>query len=265
MTDDLLKVEDLSVGYLAPDAVIFLALEEISFSLSAGEIMGIMGESGAGKTTLGLALMGLHRPGAIRLRGEITFDGSKLSGLEESSLCRIRGSGLGMIFQDARGSLDPSMPVLKQVEELIRMYGGGAQSEVREEALVLLGGMGITPDILEMAPFAHQLSGGLCQRAAIAMALACKPSVLIADEPTSSLDTVTQGGIVSLLLKERENRGLAIIFISHDLPLVASFADNILVLSHGRIMEQNTAENILNNPRSEYTRKLLSSWQKLTA
>jgi len=264
-TGAALTVKGLSVRYRKTDPASPPALEKINFSLAPGEIMGIIGESGAGKTTLGLSLMKLHPPGLVQVEGEILFRGNNLLDLNEPEMNRLRGSGIGMIFQDARGSLDPALPVIRQVARSISHHRGKPKNDAMETAGATLSEMGVSPEILREAPFPHQLSGGLCQRAAIAAALACQPTILIADEPTSSLDTVSQARIVNLLQRERKARGLSIILISHDLPLVASAADNILVLSHGRVVEQGPARSIIETPQSDYTQSLLSSWRHLIA
>lgn len=263
MSGPVLSVSDLSINYNA--SALEPAIEGITFFLNAGEVLGIVGESGAGKTTLGLALLGLLDRRRTAQSGEIRFQGDDLAGMDKAARNRMRGAGAGMIFQDARGSLDPAMPVSRQVQSLIKRHKDVNKRQAAAQAAALLDEVGINDANLRQAPYPFQLSGGLCQRAAIAAALACGPALLIADEPTSSLDTVTQARIVSLLQKERRERGLAVIFISHDLPLVASFADSILVLSQGKQMEQGPVSQVLMHPRSTYTNELISLWQKLSA
>lgn len=261
MSDALLSVCGLSVRFRDQSAG--AAVSNVSFELRPGSVFGIIGESGAGKSSLALALMGLQDRRQVEVSGEVRFRGTNLLDLNESKLCKVRGSGIGMIFQDSMGALDPSMKVIDQLAEVIRMDQEISRSESRRLAVQQLKLVGIGEDLLTAAPHAYQLSGGLCQRAMIAMALACNPDVLIADEPTSSLDLRLQAQIIALLNEQRRATGLSIVFISHDLALVSRVADDIMVLHEGVSVESGKCSEILNNPSHAYTKGLIGIWKQL--
>lgn len=259
MNETLLRVLDLTVTHRNTNSS-RPAVNRVSFDLSQGSTLGIVGESGAGKSSLALALMGLHDSRRVQVSGSLLFRNTDLLKLSEEEYCRVRGAGLGMIFQDSTGALDPSMRVEDQLAAAIRMHADPGRQKARELARSRLSEVGITKDILDGAPYAYQLSGGLCQRAMIAMALACDPDVLIADEPTSSLDVTLQSQIIALLTARQKETGLAIVFISHDLALVSLFADDVLVLHKGETVEQGKCSEVLANPGHPYTRSLISAW-----
>ena len=225
--------------------------------------LGVIGESGAGKTTLALALAALIEPAWAEVSGEVIFEGRNLLAQKERDLCLIRGAGIGMVFQDATGSLDPSVPVIKQVAEAIMFQRDWNKSKAAalEKAGRFLADMGLSPELLASAPYSYQLSGGLCQRAMIAAALACRPLLLLADEPTSSLDTTIQAQIIGLLKEKQRSSDLAMIFISHDLALVSTVADRILVMRKGFAVEQGEVSKVLNRPAHEYTAELVDTWE----
>ncbi|MHB9053394.1 MAG: ABC transporter ATP-binding protein [Thermoleophilia bacterium] len=235
-------------------------VRDINFEVRSGKVLGIVGESGAGKTSLALALMGLHDQKSVEVNGEILFGGKNLLGLDENELCSVRGAGIGMIFQDSAGALDPSMKVLDQVAEAIMLNRGVKRAAAQRLALDILAGAGVDAEVLAAAPYAFQLSGGLCQRSMVAAALAGEPALLIADEPTSSLDVTLQAQIIALLNARRLATGMAIVFISHDLALVSGFADEILVLHGGEIVERGDCAAVLMKPRHPYTRELIAAW-----
>ena len=256
--EPLLAVERLSVRF--PGAAGSVAVDDVSFTLGQGAILGVVGESGAGKSTLGLALSGLIDSEGAELSGSIRLADNELTCLTDAQLCHIRGREIGMIFQDPIGSLDPAMPVVDQVAEAIHLHTRAGRREARRQARRQLADAGVGEETLAVAPYAHQLSGGLCQRVMIAAALAAQPSLLIADEPTSSLDVTLQAQILAMLRKEQRRRGLAVIFISHDLALVSKFADRMMVMRHGKVVEMGEAETVFINPRHPYTRELVSAW-----
>lgn len=260
MSEFPLSVENLTVRF--KDHPVDAAVRNISFDLRPGSVFGIIGESGAGKSNLALALMGLQDQQRTETSGEVRFREKNLLDLSEAELCRLRGSGIGMIFQDPMGALDPSMKVIDQLAEIIRMHKEVGRKESRQLAIGQLEKVGIAEDILMAAPHAFQLSGGLCQRAMIAMALACDPDVLIADEPTSSLDLRLQAQIIRLLNERRQSTGLSIVFISHDLALVSAFADDLLVLHEGKSIESGKCSDILAHPDHAYTKSLIGAWKK---
>ena len=256
----LLEVARLGVRYAGTAQP---AVEDVSFTVAQGTILGIVGESGAGKSTLGLALAGLLHEGQADLAGEVRLSGQALLSLTEKELCAIRGREIGMIFQDPARALDPAMRVVDQVAETLRLHTGAGRREARLRARQRLAAAGVSEEIIAAAPYAHQLSGGLCQRVMIAAALAAQPSLLIADEPTSSLDVTLQAQILSLLRREQRHRGLAVIFISHDLALVSGLADRMLVMRQGRVVDAGRPAAVLDDPRHPYTRALVSasSWK----
>jgi len=257
MSEHALTVNILSVNFHGQHLP---AVCNVSFSLRKASVFGIIGESGAGKSSLALALLGLHDRRAADVAGEVVFQGINLIGLQERELCKVRGSGVGMIFQDPMGALDPSMKVVDQLAEVIRMQEYAGRDESKRMAVEQLREVGIPKDVIGSAPHAYQLSGGLCQRAMIAMALASKPEVLIADEPTSSLDLRLQEQMISLLSEQQKRNGLSIVFISHDLSLVSSFADEIMVLHRGEPVESGRCEEVFGNPSNEYTKSLVRVW-----
>ena len=259
----LLEVARLGVRYAGTARP---AVEDVSFILDYGTILGIVGESGAGKSTLGLALAGLLNEGRADLAGEVRLSGQGLLTLTEKELCAIRGRQIGMIFQDPAGALDPAMRVVDQVAETLRLHTGAGRREAQLRARQQLAAAGVSAEILAAAPYAHQLSGGLCQRVMIAAALAAQPSLLIADEPTSSLDVTLQAQILSLLRREQRHRGLAVIFISHDLALVSRLADRMLVMRQGRVVDAGKPAAILDGTGHSYTRELVSasSWKDVS-
>ncbi|MHB8858405.1 MAG: ABC transporter ATP-binding protein [Thermoleophilia bacterium] len=255
----LLQVSNLTIARKG-GAGSHVVLRGISFEVKPGMVLGIVGESGAGKTSLALALMGLLDMGSVEVSGEINFHGQNLASMEDDELCRVRGSGIGMIFQDSSGALDPSMKVLDQVAEAVVLNRGVKRAEARRIALDILAGTNVDAEILAVAPYAFQLSGGLCQRSMVAAALAGEPELLVADEPTSSLDVTLQAQIISLLNARRLSTGMAIVFISHDLALVSSFADEILVIHGGEVVEHGSCAEVLVKPMHEYTRELITAW-----
>lgn len=259
MNAPLLSITDLSVSYHGRSV-----LEHISFDVSPGETLGIIGRSGAGKSTIALALTGLLDARVATVAGRIEFEGQDLLQAGEADLCRLRGSSIGMIFQDPVGSLDPAMRVEDQVIEAIQIHERIGRNEARLKARQRLAAAGITAEVLATDPYAHQLSGGMCQRVMVAVALACGPRLLIADEPTSSLDLTLQAQIVHLIKKIQTESGLAIIFISHDLALVSRIADNIAVIHEGELVERGLCDQVLNRPVHEYTNSLVAAWKHET-
>ncbi len=255
MTAPLLDIEDLSVRFGGHEAV-----RGVSFSMGR-ERLGIVGESGAGKSMLGRAIMRLSPPGAAMTAKRLAFDGIDLL---QTDMRGVRGKRIGLVFQDPRFSLNPAMTVGEQIEEVLRVHRSLRPRAARDEALKLIGGMQIRDPIAVLRRYPHQLSGGMGQRAMIAMMLAPNPDLLIADEPTSALDASVASGVLALLDREVARRGMAIILISHDLDLVASFCDRVLVMLAGEIVETLAASNLA-AARHPYTRKLLSARLKLEA
>jgi ABC-type glutathione transport system ATPase component len=256
-TDAVLLVEDLTVRFRA-HAVDLVAVEHASFEVFPGEVVGVLGESGSGKTTLGSAILGLLPSGGSITGGSIRFDGRELIGLNERKLQSIRGAGISTIFQEPRIALNPVMRVGVQVAEVIRAHRAWSSSRCREEALAIMSEVRLDAEKIYEA-YPHQLSGGQCQRVAIAQALACKPQLVIADEPTSSLDTTVQAEILELLSGLRERLNIAFLMITHNPAILANVADRILIMNSGQIVEQGRAADVLGRPSHPYTQMLLKS------
>jgi peptide/nickel transport system ATP-binding protein len=250
----LLDVRDLSVGFGGQEAV-----RGISFGIGAGETLGLVGESGSGKSAASLAVMGLL-PSAARVGGAIEFDGVNLLGLPEEAMRRRRGREIAMIFQEPMTALNPVMAVGEQIAEAVRAHHlEMTRAAVRAKVLEAMEEVGL-PEVERRAKdFPHQFSGGQRQRILIAMAIVNKPRLLIADEPTTALDVTVQAQILELLKRLRQEHGLAMLFISHDLAVVAQVADRVAVMRRGEIVEQGEVREIFGAPQHEYTRRLLAS------
>ena len=252
----MLRVSDLTVSFDRKPVV-----SGISFSLMPGEILGFVGESGSGKSVTALALMGLLPPNATINSGKAIFDTGNgevdLIKLDEQAHRRIRGHGIGMIFQEPQTSLNPSMLCGKQIAEAVKLHTGLRGKYVRERCLQLLSEMQLPDPDKVYHSYPHQLSGGQKQRVMIAMALAGNPRILIADEPTTALDVIVQKSILQLLNDVRRKHQVGIIFITHDLAVVAEIADTIMVMQQGRLVEQGSVSQIFGNPQHPYTRRLI--------
>jgi len=254
MTEPVLSVKGLSVanGGGAP------IVENVSFDLAPGEILGLVGESGSGKTVACRALMGLLPGGGMRITGgSVKLLGQELTGQSEDKLRAVRGGQIGMIFQNATAHLDPVMRIGDQIAEAARLHEGLSRSEARGRAVEALRQVGIPDPEHRAKSYAHEFSGGMRQRAMIAVALACNPQVLIADEPTTALDVTVQAQIMRLLVELRDSRGLSIILITHDLGVVAQTCDSIAVLYGGRLCERGPKREVLSAPAHRYTRGLI--------
>jgi len=262
VNDPLLKVDSLNIDYGRAKAT-RLAVRDLSFEIKPGTTLGVIGESGAGKSSMALALVGLLDDVKTTISGKAFFRGQDLLSLSEADICRIRGKEIGMIFQDPTASLNPAVRVLNQVTESVRLHQKVDKGEAQRQALHKLMEVGVSSDVLESAPYAHQLSGGQCQRIMIATALANEPSLLIADEPTSSLDVTLQAQIMELIRNKQLEGELAMIFVSHDLALVSSIADELLVLYQGQVVEYGNAQQVLQRPAHEYTAELIAASMSL--
>jgi len=253
----LLDVQNLSVRYRPPGGVDVFALQGANLQIAVGQIVGVMGESGSGKSTLAASVLALLPVNGTIDAGAVVLQGTNLLELEASELERVRGSNVSLIFQEPGVALHPMMRVGAQIEEVLRAHGAESKGERRRavgELLDLIFG-GEAGRIYFSYP--HQLSGGQRQRIAIAQAIVCKPKLLIADEPTASLDSVTRREIVELLKKLQRERGLAILFITHSAELLEGFADRIVVMYAGQIVEEGDATRVLKTPRHPYTEALL--------
>jgi peptide/nickel transport system ATP-binding protein len=254
----LLQVEDLRVSFPTEDGVVH-AVDGISYSVDTGRTLGIVGESGSGKSVSSMTTLGLTRTQGAEISGRIMFDGSDLVSMSDDDLRKIRGNELAMIFQDPLSSLHPFYRVGWQLVEAIQIHRKVSNSAARERAVELLELVGIPDPAHRVDQYPHEFSGGMRQRAMIAMALANEPKLLIADEPTTALDVTVQAQILALLDDLQRRLGMAIIIITHDLGVVAETADEIAVMYAGRIVEHGSTEQIFNAPQHPYTWGLLKS------
>ncbi|WP_091101238.1 ABC transporter ATP-binding protein [Micromonospora citrea] len=262
----LLEVDDLSVTFARRGQRTVHAVDGVSFSVDAGEVVGLVGESGCGKSVTSLAIMGLlpKQPG-LRVGGKAVFDGTDLLQLDDRSRRDIRGRDVAMIFQDPLSSLNPVIPIGLQVTEVLARHRGMKGAAAEKEAAELLDRVGIPDPKRRLKEYPHQLSGGMRQRALIAMAVACKPRLLIADEPTTALDVTIQAQILELLKELVRDSGTALVMITHDLGVVAGMCDTINVLYAGRVVETARRRPLFRQPRHPYTVGLLGSVPRLDA
>ena len=258
MQNAILSVEDLEVTF-ATDGGPLRAAAGVSFALGAGRSVGLVGESGCGKTMTALAVLGLVPPPGRITGGAIRFDGIELTGMGEGALDAIRGNRISMIFQEPMTSLNPVFTVGEQIAEVLRVHRGASRAEAMGEAVDMLGRVGIPDAVTRARAFPHHLSGGMRQRAMIAMALACRPDVLIADEPTTALDVTVQAQILDLMLDVQRDMGMALLFISHNLAVVEEVADEVMVMYAGRIVEAAPASALFARPLHPYTRGLIET------
>jgi len=253
----LLSVEDLRVGFHTDDGIV-QAVDGVSFELRRGEVLAIVGESGSGKSVTAQTIMGLTRSQNAQFEGQIEFDGSDLVSASEEDLRRVRGNEIAMIFQDPMTSLHPVYKLGWQIAEQIRAHESVSKAEARERSIELLRRVGIPSPESRIDNYPHEFSGGMRQRAMIAMALSNSPRILIADEPTTALDVTIQAQIISLLADLRTELG-SVIMITHDLGVVAEIADRVLVMYGGMVVEQGTLDQLFYDPQHPYTWGLLGS------
>jgi peptide/nickel transport system ATP-binding protein len=257
--EPLLSVRDLRVTFTRQGEEPFKAVDGVSFDVRPGQTVGLVGESGCGKSVTSLAIMGLLPKRGNRVEGEATFEGTNLLALDEKAMRERRGRDIAMIFQDPLSSLNPVVPVGLQVTEVLERHRGMSRKAAQPVARDLLKRVGIPDPDRRLKDYPHQMSGGMRQRALIAMALACKPRLLIADEPTTALDVTIQAQILYEAQKLCRESGTALIWITHDLSVVAGLADRICVMYAGRIVEQGTVDEVLDAPRHPYTHGLIGS------
>lgn len=253
----LLDVRDLSVEFKTPDGSL-RAVDQLSFQLGAGATLGIVGESGAGKSQTALAILGLLARNA-KVSGSIRFEGSELLGLRESKLAKLRGNRIAMVFQDPMTCLNPYLRIEMQIGEVLERHRGSSRSAARAESLRLLQAVQIADAASKMRCFPFELSGGQRQRVMIAMALACRPALLLADEPTTALDVTVQAQILDLFSQLRRDFQVAMILITHDLGVVSEVCDHTLVMYAGRSVESGTTKDLLETPAHPYSRALLEA------
>lgn len=260
----LLEIKDLHTSFRIRDDY-FDAVDGVNMKLFSDEILAIVGESGCGKSTLATTIMGLHNPNFTRSTGEILFEGKNLVGLSEKDFNEIRGEGIGMIFQDPLSSLNPLQRIGKQIEEGLIYHTKMNAEERKARVLELIEQVGIPNPPRVARQYPHELSGGMRQRVIIAIALACKPKIIIADEPTTALDVTIQAQILDLLVEIQKEINAGIILITHDLGVVAQLADRVCVMYAGQIVEEAPVLDLFTNPKHPYTRSLLNSIPQMDA
>lgn len=260
LTNDekILEIRDVHTGF-SIGGEIYDAVDGVSLDLYRNEILAIVGESGCGKSTLATTIMGLHNMNYTEVSGEIIYHGDNILEYDEAKYNKIRGGDFGMIFQDPLGALNPLMRISEQIEEGLIYHTDLDQKGRKARVLELLAQVGIENPERTARQFPHQLSGGMRQRVIIAIALACKPEIIIADEPTTALDVTIQAQILDLIKDTQEEMGSGILFITHDLGVVAQTADRVAVMYAGQIIEIAPVKELFNNPQHPYTRSLLNS------
>lgn len=258
MTKKLLQVDQLSIGFKTSENYRQI-IHDISFELFPREILGIVGESGSGKSVSALAVLGLLPKNAKVTSGKVNFEGKDLLQFSEKELQRLRGQGISMIFQEPMSSLNPSMRCGRQVQEILLEHTALSKKEAQAEVIELFKQVKLPRPEAIYSSYPHEISGGQKQRVMIAMAIACKPKILIADEPTTALDVTVQKEILFLLKTLQKETAMSIIFISHDLALISEISDRVLVMYRGKIVEQNEVKEIFHHPQEQYTKALIAS------
>ena len=259
MTEPLLEVRGLKTHFFT-DRGVARAVDDVSFAIHPGRTLAVVGESGCGKSVTSLSIMGLvpHPPGRI-VAGEIRFEGTDLRTLSERRMRKIRGNRISMIFQEPMTSLNPVFRVREQIGEVLRLHRGMNRKAALERSIDLLRQVGIPSPESRVHDYPHQMSGGMRQRVMIAMALACDPRLVIADEPTTALDVTIQAQILELLDRLRRDTGAAVLLVTHDLGVVAETAEHVVVMYAGRVVEETDVRELFGNPLHPYTRGLMRS------
>jgi ABC-type dipeptide/oligopeptide/nickel transport system ATPase component len=258
----MLKVKNLST-YFYPEEKEVKAVNNVSFSVDRGEILGILGESGSGKSTLALSIMRLIYPPGKIVSGEIFVDGQDLLKLSEEEMIRTRGARISIIFQDPFTSLNPVYTVGDQIAETIRLHQGLNKTEAWDKAVKMLDTVHIKNPASRIHDYPHQFSGGMRQRVMIAMALACQPELLIADEPTTALDVTIQAEILKLLKEIQQKFNLAIIYITHNFGIIEALCQRVIVLYKGKMVEEGVVSDVISSPRNDYTKRLIACLEVL--
>lgn len=264
MSDYLVEIKDERLSFFTPAGEV-KALNGVSFHLNEGEILGIVGESGSGKSVTSYSLMGLTAyPGKL-VGGDLYFNGHHINEMSEKDFQKMRGNEVSIIFQDPMTSLNPVYTIGNQIMEVITLHTNKTKAEAYERAKELLTLVGINEPEKRLKQYPHELSGGMRQRVMIAIALACEPKLLIADEPTTALDVTIQAQILELMMELKEKLGMAIIMITHDLGIVAATCEKIAVMYAGHIVEYGTTDDIFYRPKHEYTKGLIRSIPRMDA
>ncbi len=258
----MLDVKNLSTYYY-PEEKEIKAVDDVSFKLGKGEILGILGESGSGKSTLAHSILRLIYPPGKIVSGEIIFNGQDLMRLSEEEMIRVRGAKISMVFQDPFTSLNPVYSVGEQISEAIRLHQGLGRKESRDRAIQMLKTVHIKDPASRVRDYPHQFSGGMRQRTMIAMALACQPQLLIADEPTTALDVTIQAEILRLIKEIQEEFNLSVIYITHNFGIIKALCQRVIVLYRGKVVEEGEVNRVLASPQNAYTIRLVSCLQVL--
>lgn len=261
-SETLLEIKNLNTAFRIKDDY-YNAVDDVTLNLKKNEVLAIVGESGCGKSTLATSIIGLHDPNNTRVEGEILFNGKNLVGMEEDEYNKIRGNKIGMIFQDPLSALNPLMKIGPQIEEGLLYHTNLNEQQRKERVLELIEKVGIPNPERVINRFPHELSGGMRQRVIIAIALSCKPDILIADEPTTALDVTIQAQILDLIKQLQNEIGAGVILITHDLGVVAEMADRVAVMYAGQIVELSDVNELFHNPKHPYTKSLLNSIPQL--
>ena len=252
----MLEVRDLHISFLDDGKA---AVRGVNFTMGAGEVLGIVGESGSGKTLTARAILGLSDMARMRVRGEIRYQGQDLLTLSEQQMQGVRGREIAMVFQEPQSALNPLRRISAQAEEVLRIHTKLSKRERRARVLAAFMEVGISDAATVLMKYPHELSGGMCQRAMLAMTLLLSPRLLICDEPTTALDVTTQAHILRLLKTRNEAAGTAMLFISHDLHVMRRVATRVLVMQAGQIVEAGDVAQIFRHPQHDYTKRLLAS------
>lgn len=260
----LLDIQNLKLSFFTPGGEV-QSLRDVSIQLHEGEVLGIVGESGSGKSVTAFSIMRLTPyPGRIK-SGSIDFNGKRVTDYSEKDMRKIRGNEVSIIFQDPMTSLNPVYTIGNQIKEVILLHTDATKEQAHKRAVELLSLVGINEPEKRLKQYPHELSGGMRQRVMIAIALACEPKLLIADEPTTALDVTIQAQILELMMELKDKLGMSIIMITHDLGVVSSMCDKIAVMYGGKIVEYGNTDDIFYNPKHEYTKGLLKSIPRLDA
>jgi ABC-type dipeptide/oligopeptide/nickel transport system ATPase component len=258
MDAPLLQVERLTVRFETRGAPV-VAVDDVSFSISRGETLGLVGESGSGKSVTAFAILRLVQPPGRIVHGRVLLDGRDLLGLSEREMRAVRGAGISLIFQEPMTALNPVMTVGSQVAEALTVHGKASRAEGRARAVELLDAVHIPDAARRVNDYPHQLSGGMRQRVMIAIALACRPPLVIADEPTTALDVTIQAQVLDLLRELKATYNLSLLLITHDFGVIAEMADRVAVMYKGKLVEEGPVRQILRTPQHVYTKNLLAA------
>ena len=258
----MLNVKNLST-YFYQEGSVVKAVDDVSFSVEKGEILGILGESGSGKSTIAHSVMRLIYPPGRIICGEIILNGQDLLKVSEKEMIKIRGAKISMIFQDPFTSLNPVYTVGDQIAEAIRLHQGLSRKDAWDKAIQMLDTVHIKNPAARIRDYPHQFSGGMRQRVMIAMALACQPELLIADEPTTALDVTIQAEILKLLKEIQAKFNLSVLYITHNFGIIKSLCQNVIVLYKGKLVEEGRVDEVISSPKNDYTKRLISCLEVL--